>query len=172
MRFSTSVKAGSVIIIFALLIVCGISNAEKPQEKANLVVIEKSKHLLSIYKANKLLASYHVAFGGNPTGAKQKEGDKKTPEGRYILDYRLDNSAYHKAFHVSYPNAKDTENAKKLGVSPGSAIMVHGQKNGFDWASSIVQRFNWTKGCVALANQDIDQMWAMVDAGTPIDIKP
>lgn len=172
MCFSPSVKAGSVIITFALLIFCGISNAEKSQEKADLVVVEKSKHLLSIYKANKLLASYHVAFGGSPTGNKQKEGDKKTPEGRYILDYRIENNAYHKAFHVSYPNAKDTENARKLGVSPGSAIMVHGQKNGFDWASSIVQRFNWTKGCVALANQDLDQMWSIVNVGTPIEIKP
>lgn len=172
MRRLTSVKMTSAIITFVLVIFCSISNAAKPPEKADLVVVEKSKHLLSIYKAGKLLATYHAAFGGNPTGTKQKEGDKRTPEGRYILDYRLENNAYHKAFHISYPNAKNIENAKKLGVPPGSAIMVHGQKSGFEWASPVVQRFNWTRGCVALANDDIDQMWAMVDSGTPIEIKP
>lgn len=106
-------------------------------EKADIVVVEKSKNLLSLYKADKLLASYHAVFGGNPVGHKEMKGDGKTPEGRYILVSKKSNSAFHKAFHVSYPNTKDKENAKKLGVDPGGDIMVHGQKNGLGWASFI-----------------------------------
>ena len=141
-------------------------------EKADFVVVEKSKNLLSLYKADRLLASYHAVFGGNPVGPKEMKGDDKTPEGRYILDSKKSNSAFHKAFHVSYPNSKDIERAKKLGVDPGGDIMVHGQKNGLGWASFISQRFNWSKGCVALSNEDIDAMWEAVDAGTSIEIRP
>jgi len=141
-------------------------------EKADLVVVEKSKNLLSLYKANRLLASYHAVFGGHPVGPKEMNGDGKTPEGRYILDSKKSNSAFHKAFHVSYPNSKDVERAKKLGVDPGGDIMVHGQKNGLGWASFISQRFNWSRGCIALSNEDIDAMWEAVDGGTPIEIRP
>ncbi len=141
-------------------------------EKADLVVVEKSKRQLSLYKSGKLLATYHVTFGGDPVGPKQREGDGKTPEGQYVLDYKNDGSGYYKAFHISYPNAQDVERAKKAGVAPGGAIMIHGQKNGWGWASFLTQRFNWTKGCIAMSNGDLDQLWAMVDAGTPIDIRP
>ncbi len=141
-------------------------------EKADFVVVEKSKNLLSLYRAGRLLASYHAVFGGNPVGAKERQGDERTPEGRYILDSKKSDSAFHKAFHVSYPNSQDIERARKLGVDPGGDIMIHGQKNGLGWASFIAQWFNWTKGCIALSNEDIDAMWEAVDSGTPIEIRP
>ncbi len=141
-------------------------------EKADSVVVVKSEKKLYLYKAGQVLASYTVVFGASPNGHKQQQGDERTPEGRYTLDYKKADSAFHKAIHISYPNAKDTEAAKKRGVDPGGAVMIHGQKNGFAWASFLTQRFNWTNGCVALANADMDAVWEAVEAGTPIEIKP
>lgn len=141
-------------------------------ERADLVLVEKSKHLLTLSKAGKPLASFHVVFGANPIGHKQQEGDEKTPEGRYILDSKKANSAFYKAIHISYPNAQDSATAKAKGVSPGGYIMIHGQKNGFGWLSVVLQRFNWTNGCIALNNSDMDQVWASVDVGTVIEVKP
>lgn len=164
--------ARNLVLIFVVAVtLIAAADVYADTEKADLVIVEKSSHRLSLYKAGKLLASYHAMFGGNPGGAKEKEGDGKTPEGRYVLDNKK-NSQYHKAFHISYPNAEDIKRAKQLGVAPGGDVMVHGQKNGFGWASFITQRFNWTKGCIALSNDDIDAMWDMVGVGTVIEIRP
>src|SRR5690606_20762564 len=96
-----------------------------------------------------------IALGGNPVGHKQQEGDQRTPEGRYVLDYRKPDSAYFRALHVSYPNAADAAAAKARGVSPGGLIMIHGQRNGFGWAAAATQRVDWTDGCIALSNEDM-----------------
>jgi len=119
-----------------------------------------------------LLKKYHVAFGANPKGHKQQEGDERTPEGKYFLDYKKKNSSFYKAIHISYPNNEDKRRAKEKGVSPGGQIMIHGQKNDFGWLSFITQRFNWTDGCIAVSNDDMDEIWNAVDIGTPIEIKP
>jgi murein L,D-transpeptidase YafK len=142
------------------------------ENKADLVIIEKSKRLLSLYKSEKLLSSFHVSLGTNPVGAKEQIGDGKTPEGRYRLDNKKLDSNFYKAIHISYPNAKDLENAKNLGVSPGGDIMIHGQKNGYSWATLFTQRLDWTKGCIALSNSDMDLVWDAVDVGTAVDIRP
>jgi len=141
-------------------------------EKADHVVIVKSTKTLTLYKGEHVLGTYTVAFGAKPVGPKQQEGDERTPEGHYMLDFKKADSAFHKAIHISYPNPQDIENAHKLGVSPGGAIMVHGQSNHARWPSYIAQLFNWTNGCVALTNEDMDAVWQAVDAGTPIEIKP
>jgi murein L,D-transpeptidase YafK len=158
-----------VLIVSLLLLSVASAYAD---EKADLVVVEKSKNRLSLYKSGKLLASYHAVFGSNPVGPKEKDGDNKTPEGRYILDKKKADSAFHKAFHISYPNSQDLERARQLGVAPGGDIMVHGQKNGYGWAYFITEHVNWTKGCIALSNKDIDAMWKIVDVGTAIEIRP
>jgi murein L,D-transpeptidase YafK len=141
-------------------------------DKADRVVVSKHDKTLSLYKGDRILASFHVVFGANPVGHKQEEGDQRTPEGVYVLDYKKADSAYYKAIHISYPNGDDAARAKKRGVSPGGAIMVHGQKNGWGWAAPLMQRHNWTDGCIALSNDDMDQVWKSVDAGTPIEIRP
>lgn len=141
-------------------------------EKADFVVVSKKEKTMILYKDKQSIASYPVVFGANASGHKQKEGDKRTPEGLYTLDYKKQDSAFYKAIHISYPNAQDIEVAHKLGVSPGGAIMIHGQKNGFGWASFIMQFFNWTNGCIALENSDMDLIWNAVDAGTQIEIRP
>jgi len=143
-----------------------------PIEKADLVVVVKSARTLSLFKDNHAIATYSVTFGADPVGHKQEEGDERTPEGRYTLDYKKSTSGYHKSIHISYPNARDIESAKKRGVSPGGAIMIHGQRNGLGWLSVVSRHFNWTNGCIALADSDLDSVWNAVDVGTPIEIKP
>jgi murein L,D-transpeptidase YafK len=141
-------------------------------EKADFVLVEKSTKTLFLYKEGKLLDKFPVVFGANPVGHKEMEGDEKTPEGGYVLDYKKEDSAFYKAIHISYPNEKDIEHAKIKGVSPGGAIMVHGQKNRFGLAYFISQYFNWTNGCVALSNENMEHVWQAVEAGTRIEIKP
>lgn len=141
-------------------------------EKADLVVVEKNSKTLSLFRNERKIASFSVTFGANPVGHKQQEGDERTPEGRYKLDYKKTETKYHKAIHISYPNAQDIADAKKRGVSPGGSIMIHGQKQGWGWAAFLTQRFNWTNGCIALSDDDLDFVWNVVDVGTPIEIKP
>ena len=141
-------------------------------EKADFVLVVKSKSKLYLKRRGKILKEFHVVFGKNPNGRKLKKGDERTPEGRYILDYKKEDSAFYKSIHISYPNEKDKQHAEELGVNPGGQIMIHGQKNSFIWPASITQRFNWTDGCIALSNKDMDKVWNAVDVGTPILIIP
>lgn len=157
---------------FFIALLLAVSTSAYSGEKADRVVVEKGKRLLHLYKTGKLLVSYKIALGGEPVGAKQQQGDNKTPEGHYILDFKKPDSAYYKAIHISYPSAQDKENAGKLGVSPGGDIMIHGQPNGYGWAAGMTQQFDWTLGCIALTNADMEAVWEAVDAGTPIEIKP
>jgi murein L,D-transpeptidase YafK len=113
-----------------------------------------------------------VALGGTPVGAKEQQGDHKTPEGRYILDRRNAKSRFYKSIHVSYPNEQDKERAARRGVSPGGDIMIHGLPNGFGWLGATHRAQDWTDGCVAVTNQEIDEIWELVPDGTPIEIRP
>ncbi len=157
------------ILIISLLVSVTCFGYEK---KIDTVVVQKSEHKLSLFAHGQLITHYHVTFGANPKGHKQQEGDEKTPEGRYILDYKKENSAFYKAIHISYPNDNDKANANKLGVNAGGLIMIHGQKNGFGWLSWFSQWFNWTDGCIAVTNADMDDIWRLVNEGTPIIIQP
>jgi murein L,D-transpeptidase YafK len=141
-------------------------------EKADLVIVSKTESRLYLESAGKRFASFKVVFGGNPRGHKQQEGDERTPEGRYVLDYKKPNSEYYKAIHISYPNAQDRAAAKARGISPGGQIMIHGQRNGLGWLAPIAQLFNWTDGCIGLSNADMELVWQAVDARTPIEINP
>ncbi|MFP3981421.1 MAG: murein L,D-transpeptidase family protein [Desulfobacterales bacterium] len=142
-------------------------------QKAEIVVVVKSESKLLLRKDGKVIKEYRVALGGNPRGHKQQEGDGRTPEGLYVLDYKNPNSEFYKSIHISYPNADDRKTARELGVSPGGAIMIHGQKNGADRLSTeIIQLFNWTDGCIAVTNSAMDEIWQAVDINTPIRIKP
>jgi murein L,D-transpeptidase YafK len=156
--------------ILVTLLVC--PGSAYSQQKADQVLVIKSKSWLYLVKDGESFASFPVVFGSNPKGHKQQQGDKRTPEGEYILDYKNANSSFYKSIHISYPNAQDRENARKRGVNPGGDIVIHGQKNGWGRFSFITQRFNWTSGCVALSNKNMDRVWEAVDVGTPIEIRP
>jgi murein L,D-transpeptidase YafK len=141
-------------------------------EKADLVRVVKREKRLYLIRNGEVLASFRVAFGASPMGHKERQGDERTPEGRYVLDYKNAGSKYYKSIHISYPNAQDREHARKLGVDPGGDIMIHGQPNGREVFTPITQLFNWTDGCIALSNNNMEIVWKAVDAGTPIEILP
>jgi murein L,D-transpeptidase YafK len=117
----------------------------------------------------KELRSYRVALGGEPVGPKVRRGDHRTPEGTYRLDFQNSHSQYYKAFHISYPNATDTAAAKKLGGSPGGDIML---RRNYAWVGKAHAMHDWTDGCIAVTNQEMDEIWRLVRVGTAIEIKP
>ena len=156
--------------IFCILLVC--FSTLSYAEMADHVLVVKSKKTLYLEKDGKVFASFPVVFGGNPKGHKEKEGDNRTPEGKYTIDEKKEDSGYYKALHISYPNEQDIAAAKAKGVKPGGKIYIHGQKNGYGWAARVTQSFNWTKGCIALTNANMKKVWDAVKEGTPIDIKP
>lgn len=158
-------------LLIALLLILQTANGVSAQQVDAVLVIKSERRLYLMNKGERF-ASFHVTFGAEPTGHKQARGDERTPEGHYRLDYKNPNSDFYKSMHISYPNAKDRANARRLGVNPGGDIMIHGQANGWEWASPLVQLFSWTDGCIALSNRDMDRVWAAVDPGTPIEIRP
>jgi murein L,D-transpeptidase YafK len=155
-------------ILLCLFLQAGVALAEK----VDLVRVDKSGRHMELMSKGVALRTYSIALGGNPIGHKRQEGDERTPEGRYALDWRNPESAFSKSIHVSYPNRADKEAAHMAGVSPGGAIMIHGQPNGFGWAAWVIQWFDWTDGCIAVTNAEMDEIWTMVADGTPIEITP
>lgn len=133
------------------------------------VLVVKSERTLYLKSNGEILRRYPVALGPVPWGHKQQEGDERTPEGRYILDYKNAESRFYKSIRVSYPNLRDRLRAEQLGVDPGGNIMIHGQPDG---AEEGAQLFNWTDGCIAVSNQHMDEIWQLVTVGTPIEIRP
>lgn len=158
-------------LLFLLLALLS-HNYARAEPVVDLVRVLKSEHKLQLISEGKITREFHVALGGKPEGHKQQEGDGRTPEGIYTLDYKKSDSAFYRAIHISYPNNSDIAAAKSRGVNPGGAIMIHGQKNGLGWMSFISQGFDWTNGCIALTNSDMDIVWTEVREGTQIEIKP
>lgn len=134
------------------------------------VFVDKSKRTLQLISDDKVIKSYRIALGGDPTGHKQQQGDKRTPVGSYKLDYKNEKSKFYRSIHVSYPNAADKARAKALGVSPGGDIMIHGQTNGRGHLAPVTQQRDWTEGCIAVTNHEMDEIMAMVELGVPIEI--
>lgn len=157
------------LLALLTLLVAGTSAAGTP--RVDLVRVDKSERSLSLLSGGKVVRQYRIVLGRSPVGAKTREGDKRTPEGRYVLDFRNAHSSYYRSIHVSYPNAADRARARKLGVKPGSAIMIHGQPNGRGWNGDTLQ-YDWTDGCIALSNTDMTELWKLVRIPTPIEIAP
>jgi murein L,D-transpeptidase YafK len=149
-------------------------SAQQPmtKQKADSVLILKKDHLMELLAGGKVIRAYKVALGQGGLAPKQREGDARTPEGHYIIDARDAASHYHKALHVSYPNAEDRKRAAKLGVPPGGAIMIHGLPNGKGWVGAAHRLYDWTLGCIAVIDEEIDEIWDMVPLGTPVEIRP
>lgn len=143
-----------------------------PLLTADKVVVQKTKRMLTLYANNEKIKSYHINLGGNPIGHKKREGDLKTPEGEYVLDWRNPNSSYFLSLHVSYPNRDDVQNASMKGVSAGNNIMIHGQPNGMSWQQYRKLKKDWTDGCIAVLNNDMQEIWEAVPDGTKIIILP
>jgi murein L,D-transpeptidase YafK len=136
------------------------------------VLIEKEERLLMLLSRGKVLKTYKIALGGNPNGPKEQQGDNKTPEGTYVIDSRNKDSRYHMSLHISYPNEKDKKRARELGLSPGGDIMIHGLKNSFSWLGDDHTEVDWTKGCIAVTDQEIEEIYKLVPNGTIVEIRP
>jgi murein L,D-transpeptidase YafK len=140
--------------------------------KADWVVVLKKQRSLHLMSHGQILKTYRISLGSQPVGPKTREGDHKTPEGSYVLDRRNAQSKFYRSIHVSYPSAQDAANATRLGVSPGGDIFVHGLPNGFRWLGANHQLKDWTDGCIAVTDAEMDEIWRAVADGTPIDIRP
>ena len=141
-------------------------------EVVDRIVVEKSKRTMTLLKQDREVRTYKIALGRDPVGPKVMQGDNKTPEGTYYVDYKVYNSIYYRALHLSYPNPDDVERAKALGVPPGGSIMIHGMKPDKLWMGDVQYLFDWTSGCIALTNREIEEVWVLVSPWTPVEIRP
>jgi murein L,D-transpeptidase YafK len=139
---------------------------------ADRVLLEKAARRLTLLRDGTALKTYRVALGGAPVGPKEQEGDQRTPEGIYLIDFHKEDSDYHRALHVSYPEQRDIDRAAASEVSPGCDIMIHGIRNGKGWIGAFHRRTDWTAGCIAVTDFEIDEIWRAVPDGTPIEIRP
>jgi murein L,D-transpeptidase YafK len=162
----------SLVSGILLLAACVCSFADDSAVSVDQIIVYKSERKLVLLARGQELKSYRVALGGEPVGPKVRQGDHRTPEGSYVLDSRNPNSHFYKAFHISYPSSKDVAVAKKLGVSPGGDIMLHGLPKEYAWVGKAHTLHDWTDGCIAVTNEEIDEIWKVVRVGTPIEIKP
>lgn len=143
-----------------------------PGSVADKIVINKSNRELQLFSGSKLLKTYKVALGSQPVGAKNCEGDGKTPEGNYRIVSRNAKSAFHKSLRVSYPNEHDRAQAAAAHCSSGGDIMIHGLPNGYGWIGAGHRAKDWTAGCIAVTNAEIEEIWQWVPNGTLVVIRP
>ncbi|MFO1408064.1 MAG: L,D-transpeptidase family protein [Steroidobacteraceae bacterium] len=149
-----------------------IATVPRGREPADHILVKKSERRLYLLRDGRVIAEYPIKLGLNPTGPKRFEGDFRTPEGSYQLVRRNSNSEYFLALEVSYPNARDLERARELGLPPGGLIMIHGQPNSPSKPATYYASNDWTNGCIALSNPDMVDVWLRTDLGTPIEIRP
>lgn len=160
------------LIVGILYLRVYLSAVGQPPRNADMIRVDKSDRRLELLRDGEVLKSYRVQLGANPVGHKQREGDERTPEGRYRIDWRNPRSKFHRALHISYPNTQDRRAAHMQGVSPGGAIMIHGQPNGWGWATPFLSVWDWTDGCIAVSDDEMNEIWNAVRDGTPIEIQP
>src|SRR5664279_3045190 len=133
--------------------------------RADLVLVSKKKREMVLLRGESVLRTYRIALGRAPEGPKRAAGDGRTPEGRYTIDWRNPRSKYHLSLHISYPDAADLARAREAGVDPGGDIMIHGLKDG------VRQEGDWTEGCIAVTDEEMDEIWGLVGEGAPIWIR-
>ena len=139
---------------------------------ADKVVIEKSRHLLTAYQQGIEIAKFPVALSQVPVGPKTCVGDKRTPEGTYTVLQHKKDSNFYRALRLSYPSPTDIARARSQGCQPGGDIMIHGLENGYGWVGSAHRSADWTQGCIAVTNEEMDRLWTLVPDGTTVEIRP
>lgn len=165
------------LLLAGLIGLVGCSSARPPSDAngpVDQVVVRKSERKLALLSRGKTIREYRIALGGSPTGHKYREGDQRTPEGLYVLNWRNPNSRFYKAIHISYPNELDKYVSRQLGYDPGGMIMIHGLPN-YIRSERVRRQYanrDWTHGCIAVQNHEMDEIWRLVRDGTPIRILP
>jgi len=142
-----------------------------PDAVADRIVVDKTHHIMTLYSHEQPLRSYAVALGRGGLDIKTREGDNRTPEGQYRIDGRNPRSAFHLSLHISYPEARDVAKAAAHGENPGGDIMIHGIRNGLGWIGTSHRWLDWTAGCIAVTNREVEEIWRVVVDGTPIEIR-
>ena len=170
-----------MIILAVLVLICAFAvysyahhnwNPLPTGTTVDRIVVEKSTRRLSLFRNGNQIKAYKIALGRNPLGAKQEEGDAKTPEGIYKIDRRNPKSGFHLALHISYPSDEDKNRAAARGVSAGFDIMIHGIQNGRGWIGAFHRWKDWTAGCIAVTDEEIEELWRVTPDGTTIEIRP
>lgn len=171
-------KTRTFLILIVFLTVAGMATASQPSGPAkkkitgDRILIEKSARSLTLLDHGSPVKKYRIALGKNPVGTKEREGDNKTPEGLYRIDRRNRHSRFHRALHISYPTAEETRRARGKGASPGGNIMIHGLPDGYGWLGPLHASTDWTLGCIAVTNEEIEEIWDAVPDGTVVEIRP
>jgi len=165
-----------------LLAVCGASlvaffwlnaaRASPPIMRADAILIVKHERKLYLMRDSYPLRSYRIALGLSPTGAKEHQWDFRTPEGSYIIDFRQEHSHYYKALHVSYPSRPDLKRSSELHMPAGGSIFIHGEPNRPTKPMDYYKTRDWTNGCIALSNEDLQEVWELTAGRTPVEIVP
>lgn len=173
------------IFVFAVAVIAGLAAYSQvmarvgsgapprmatPADQADEVLIVKSKRVLHLLRDGRTIKRYPISLGGAPRGHKVREGDQRTPEGRYEIDWRNPNSVAHLSLHISYPDKRDIAAAKAENVDPGGNIMIHGLLNGWGFLGKLHLLRDWTQGCIAVTDAEMREIWAMVPNGTPVTI--
>ena len=165
-----------IVGLFAVLSALGCSSAKEQvrpldtEQRVDRIVVSKADHTMTLMSKGKAFRVYKVALGRGPDGPKEHQGDHKTPEGEYVIDQKNPQSRFHLALHVSYPNALDRKRAEEKGLDPGGAIMIHGMERHFSWLGALQHDVDWTDGCVAVTNPEIEEVYRLVPVGTPVEI--
>jgi murein L,D-transpeptidase YafK len=172
MRNLTSPIVVASILVGTLTAPLALHGFDVRGRHADRVLVEKQAHRLTLLRGGKTLGTYRIAIGRQPHGDKQCKGDHKTPEGLFAIDSHLPDSGFHRALHVSYPDAAHRRAARRRGCDPGGEIMIHGIKNGLGWLGRFHRMIDWTDGCVAVTDREIEEIYAAVPNGTPVEIRP
>lgn len=148
-----------------------LAQRQTTAEKVDSILILKKAHLMELLAGGNVIRTYKVALGRGGLAPKEREGDGRTPEGHYVIKAKYV-SKYHKALRISYPNAEDRKRTARLGVSPGGSILIHGLPNGQGWVGAAHRLYDWTLGCIAVTDEEIDEIYKLVPLGTPVEIRP
>lgn len=140
--------------------------------RADSISVEKGQRRMTLFLRGEPVRTYRIALGLEPVGPKLCQGDLRTPEGAYVIDARNPNSGFHRSLHVSYPGPDDIARAREAGCQPGGDIMIHGIKNGYGWLGALHADRDWTLGCIAVTDEEIEEIWSAVPDGTPVVIVP
>lgn len=171
------VLAGAAGVFAYTKAMARISTVEPPplaakEAQADRIMVSKVDKTLYLLQGDKVLKSYRISMGGRwDEGHKQREGDERTPEGSYQIDWRNERSRAYLSLHISYPNAEDSAQAQAAGYSAGGDIMIHGLPNGLGWFAPVHHLMDWTDGCIAVTNEEMREIWSLVSNNTPITIQ-
>ena len=157
---------------FILLLSGAIAFEAAARAESTALLVDKSERKLFVFSGPRVARIYSVSLGKNPIGAKARRGDGRTPEGSYVIDAKNGSSKFHRALHISYPSPADRARSAAAGADPGGDIMIHGLRSGLGWVGPLHRIFDWTDGCIALTDAEMDELWKSVPIGTPIEIRP